>query len=78
MARRGRTQGCSTREARSRRGHARKFLEVAEIAASEQDQIDLKDAAHYGFFDISRPELRKALRQAGSLLRFADDVLGRE
>jgi hypothetical protein len=130
---------CSARDARSRRSHARKFLEVAEIAAGEQDQdsefasvaaslavlagiaaadasccralgersrsadhhdaesllrqispggpaaarnlqklIDLKDAAHYGFFDISRPELRKALRQARSLLKFTDDVLSRE
>jgi hypothetical protein len=140
MARQGnRTQSCSAREARSRRSHARKFLEVAEIAASEQDHdpeyasaaaslavlagiaasdaacckalgersrsadhrdaenllrlvaagghaaakqlrklIDLKDAAHYGFFDISRAELRKALRQARSLLEFADEVLSRE
>lgn len=39
MARgRSRTQSCSAREARSRRSHARKFLEVAEIAASERDQ----------------------------------------
>jgi hypothetical protein len=34
----GRTQSCSAREARSRRSHGRKFLEVAEIAASEKDQ----------------------------------------
>jgi hypothetical protein len=139
MARqRNRAQACSSREARSRRSHARKFLEVAEIASSEHDQdpeyasaaaslavlagiaasdaacckalgersraaehhaaesllrqitpggataaknlqklIDLKDAAHYGFLDITRPELRKALRQARSLLDFADDVLSR-
>jgi hypothetical protein len=134
-----RTQPCSVREARNRRSHARKFLEVAEIAATEQDQdpeyasasaslavlagiaasdaacckalgersrspdhhdaesllrqvalggtaasknlqklIHLKDAAHYGFFDVSRAELRQALRQARSLLEFADDVLSRE
>lgn len=134
-----RTQPCSAREARSRRSHARKFLEVAEITAGEHDQdpeyasaaaslailagiaasdaacckalrersrsadhhdaesllrqvvpggataarslqklIDLKDAAHYGFFDVNRAELRKALRQARALLTFADEVLSRE
>ena len=134
-----RTQPCSAREARSRRSHARKFLEVAEITANEHDQdpeyasaaaslavlagiaasdaacckalrersrsadhhdaesllrqvvpggaaaarslqklIDLKDAAHYGFFDVSRAELRQALRQARSLLTFADEVLSRK
>ena len=38
MARQGRSQSCSPRNARNRRSHARKFLEVAEIAAAEQDQ----------------------------------------
>jgi hypothetical protein len=132
-----RTQPCSAREARSRRSHARKFLEVAEIAANERDQdpeyasvaaslavlagiaasdaacckalsersrsadhhdaeellreitpggataakqlrklIDLKDTAHYGFFDVSRAELRQAMRRARSVLEFADNVLG--
>lgn len=135
--RQGRRQPCSARDARTRRSQARKFLEVAEIAADEQagdpeyasvaaslavlagiaaadaacckalgersrsqdhhdaegllrgivngkaaashlrDLIDLKDAAHYGFFDVSRPELRKALRRARSLLEFADEVLNR-
>ncbi|MFN8159742.1 MAG: hypothetical protein U0R52_01675 [Solirubrobacterales bacterium] len=134
---RGRTQACSAAEARSRRSQARKFLEVAEIAASEGEQdpeyasvsaslavlagiaaadaacckalaersrsqdhhdaeqllskvaggagaakqlrelINLKDAAHYGFFDVSRAELTKALRRAKALLRFADEVQGR-
>lgn len=134
-----RTQRCSAREARSRRSHARKFLEVAEIASSAQGQdpeyasvaaslavlagiaasdaacckalgersrstdhrdaesllrqvspggavaarnlmrlIDVKDAAHYGFLDVSQPELRKALRQARSLLDFADRTLSGE
>ena len=133
----GRTQSCSARDARTRRSHARKFLEVAEIAADEKDQdpeyasaaaslavlagiaaadaacckalgvrsrsedhhdaerllqrlsgggiaarhlrdlLDLKDAAHYGFIDVSRPELRKALRRARSLLEFTDEVLDR-
>jgi hypothetical protein len=140
MARRSsRIQPCSAREARNRRSHARKFLEVAEISASERDHdpeyasvaaalavlagiaasdaasckslgersrsadhhdaetllrqiipggavaakhlrklIDLKDAAHYGFLDVSGAELRQALRRARSLLDFADDVLSRE
>lgn len=139
MARRSnRTQECSAREARSRRSHARKFLEVAEIASNERNQdpeyasvaasltvlagiaasdaacckalgersrsadhhdaesllrqitpagpaaaknlqklIDLKDAAHYGFIDVTGAELRKALRQARSLIEFADGVLSR-
>ena len=38
MTRRGgRVQPCSARDARSRRSHARKFLEVAEIVADEQE-----------------------------------------
>ena len=38
MARGGRSQSCSARDARTRRAHARKFLEVAEIAADEQGE----------------------------------------
>jgi hypothetical protein len=39
MARRvGRTQRCSADDARIRRAHAAKFLEVAEIAAGELDE----------------------------------------
>lgn len=132
-----RTQPCSPRQARSRRSHARKFLEVAEIAAEEHKQdpeyasvaaslavlsgiaaadaiccselgerargqdhneaetlmraiegfegaakhlrelLDLKDEAHYGFFDISSPELRRALRRARALLEAADVAIGR-
>jgi hypothetical protein len=34
---RGRTQACGRREARTRQAHARKFLEVADLAATEQD-----------------------------------------
>ncbi len=134
----GRTQPCSWAEARSRLSHARKFLEVAELAASEEggdpdyasvsaslavlagiassdaacckalgarsrsqdhhdaeallrqvspggaaaskqlrELITLKDSAHYGFFDVSGRELKRALRRAAALLEFADDVLGR-
>lgn len=39
MARtRGRSQRCSPQDARNRRRHAAKFLEVAEIAAGEHEQ----------------------------------------
>jgi hypothetical protein len=38
MARGDRSRTCSARDARIRRSHARKFLEVAEIAAGEHDQ----------------------------------------
>jgi hypothetical protein len=34
----GRSQKCSSDEARNRRNHARKFLEVAEIAAGDHGQ----------------------------------------
>lgn len=134
---RNRSQDCSAHDARIRRSHARKFLEVAELAADETDQdveyasvaaslavlagiaaadaacckalgersrsqdhheaekflrriaggsaaarqlrdlINVKDAAQYGFLDVSRPELRKALRRARALLEFADGVLER-
>jgi hypothetical protein len=134
----GRTQHCSSGESRTRRSHAHKFIEVAEIAAGEgaqdpeyasvaaslavlagiaasdaacckslgersrsqdhhdaegllrkikpggaaaakqlRDLVELKDAAHYGFFDVSHAELKRALRRARSLLQFADDVLAR-
>jgi hypothetical protein len=35
---RGRSQDCSPQEARNRLSHARKFLDVAEIAAGDHDQ----------------------------------------
>jgi hypothetical protein len=135
--RKGRIQPCSASQARSRRSHARKFLEVAEIAAEEHEQdpeyasvavslavlsgiaaadatcckelgkrargqdhheaevlmrrvagsegaaqelrelLHLKDEANYGFFNVSAPELRRALRRARSLLEFADRVFKR-
>lgn len=138
MSRReGRTQPCSASQARSRRAHARKFLEVAEIAAEEHEQdpeyvsvavslavlsgiaaadaaccrelgkrargqdhheaemllrqvvdgevpaqelrelLGLKDEANYGFFNVTAPELRRALRRARSLLEFADRTFKR-
>lgn len=133
----GRSQRCSQHDARVRFSHAVKFLEVAEIAAGEQDRdheyasvavslavlagiaaadaacckalgersrsqdhhdaegflrrvpggdrvakylealLDLKDGAHYGFFDVSAAELKKGLRRARGLVEFAEEVLRR-
>jgi hypothetical protein len=133
----GHTQACSAADARTRLGHARKFLEVAQLAASEgpdveyasaaaalavlagiaasdaacckalgrrsraQDHrqaaelleqiapgglasakslrrlISLKDQAHYGLFDVGGQDVKAALRQASSLVKFAEDILQR-
>jgi hypothetical protein len=39
--------------------------------------LDLKDEAHYGFFDVGGNDLRAALRQAEELVKFAEDALSR-
>jgi len=39
--------------------------------------LDLKEEAHYGFFDVGGNDLRAALRQAEELVKFADDALSR-
>jgi hypothetical protein len=39
--------------------------------------IDLKDTAHYGFIDVTTPQLKRSLRQAQHLVEFAEAVLGR-
>lgn len=41
----GRTQPCSMTEARTRLGHARKFLEVAEMTAGEAGDLEYASAA---------------------------------
>lgn len=47
-------------------------------AAKQLHQLlSLKDEAHYGFFDVSAAELRKALRRSRAVLAFAKDVLRR-
>lgn len=47
-------------------------------AASQLRQlIDLKDTAHYGFINISAPQLKRSLRQAQHLVEFAEGVLRR-
>lgn len=39
--------------------------------------LDMKDEAHYGFFDVSGQHLQTALRQARALVRFAEVIAGR-
>lgn len=47
-------------------------------AASQLRQLlDLKDTAHYGFISISAPELKRSLRQARHLIKFAETILQR-
>ena len=41
----GRTQPCSAAQARTRLGHARKFLEVAELVAGEGGDVEYASAA---------------------------------
>lgn len=135
-----RTQRCSSAEAKRRQNHARQFLDVAELAASDRDSpedleytnaaatlavlagiaasdaacchelgersrasdhhqaeqlverirpggrqaakrlrtlIALKDDAQYGFYSVSGPELRRALRSAKALVELADEILSR-
>jgi len=48
----------------------------AAAAKQLRKLIDLKDTAHNGFLDVSRAELRQAMRRARSVLEFADNVLG--
>ena len=132
----GRTQVCTRADARARRTQARKFLEVADLVATEQDDnpesmnvaaslavlagiaaadaaccavlgsrsrsndhhdaerlldqiapggpeaakqlrrlLNLKDSAQYGFMHVSRQSLQVTLRQARSLVDFADKEL---
>ena len=37
--------------------------------------MDIKDTAHYGFINISAPQLKRSLRQAKHLVEFAEEVL---
>ena len=39
--------------------------------------LSLKDEAHYGLFDVGGKDLKSALRQAGDLVRFAEETLRR-
>lgn len=136
--RRGQNQACGGPQAQQRLGHARSFLEVAELAADVSDPsleygsvaasvailagiaaadaaccqelgrrsrsddhhdaealleqiipggklaagqlrqlIDIKDTAHYGFINVTAPQLKRSLRQAERLVEFAEEVLRR-
>jgi hypothetical protein len=37
--------------------------------------VDIKDEAHYGLFDVAAKDLKAALRQASSLVKFASEIL---
>lgn len=39
--------------------------------------INLKDEAHYGFYNVAAQDLRSAITQAQRLIRFAREVLAR-
>ncbi len=47
-----------------------------QAAAALSRLLNLKDEAHYGLMDVSGQDLRTALRQAESLVRFAESVVG--
>lgn len=48
-----------------------------DAAKRLHELLSLKDEAHYGFFDISVGELRKALRRARTVVEFSEEVLRR-
>ena len=49
----------------------------ARAANSLRRLLDLKDEAHYGFFDVGGQDLQSALRQAQALVDFAAAVVQR-
>jgi hypothetical protein len=49
----------------------------AQAAKALRRLLNLKDEAHYGFFDIGGQDLQAALRQAKALVDFAAAVLQR-
>ena len=46
-------------------------------AADLRELLNLKDKAQYGFLRLSVAEVRKVMRRAGSLIKFAAEVLSR-
>jgi hypothetical protein len=46
-------------------------------AGDLRELLNLKDKAQYGFLAMSVPEVRKVMRRASSLIRFAAEVLSR-
>jgi hypothetical protein len=77
---------CCQALGRRARGHDHHEAEelVGEIdpggrsaAASLRRVVNLKDEAHYGLFDVGGQDVKAALRQARSLVKFAERVLER-
>lgn len=48
-----------------------------DAADAMQRLVNLKDEAHYGFYNVSAKDLKSAFTQAGKLVRFARSVLAR-
>lgn len=48
-----------------------------QVANALRRLLSLKDEAHYGLFDVGGQDLQSALRQARTLLEFADGVVQR-
>ncbi len=48
-----------------------------QASTSFRRLLNLKDEAHYGLFDVGGQDLRAAVRQAKTLMKFAEDVLQR-
>jgi hypothetical protein len=49
----------------------------AQAASSLRRLLQLKDEAHYGLFDVGGQDLKAALRQARSLVKFATETMQR-
>lgn len=48
-----------------------------QAASKLRQLLSLKDAAHYGLIAVNPSELKRAIRQGGSLVAFAEDVTSR-
>jgi hypothetical protein len=46
-----------------------------QAASRLRQLVNLKDAAHYGFVNVTTPQLKRSLRQAQQLVEFADRVV---
>lgn len=47
----------------------------SEAAGDLRELLNLKDKAQYGFLAMSVPEVRKVMRRAGRLVKFAAEVI---
>lgn len=48
-----------------------------QAAGQLRQLIDLKDAAHYGFINVTTAQLKRSIRQAERLVEFAEGVVRR-